>query len=379
MKKLLLSLLFVFAATVSGFAQNNLSANIFTGLLFPFNDFTSTDYEGYKPNLGVGAGMGYNFGDAFRLRGDLLYGTMNGNNEAWYYQTTIFEPSLSGELDLLGLFTDEGGPKLNLHAGAGFSIYQANLYDRGTGARLTESPPRSAKPLSPNAFVSYGANFGIPLSHKLDLNIGYQNRYVFDNDWMDGFASGEATDQYGFASIGFVYYLKTDRAPGTVEVEEEKYQKLAADSDSVVALREKLLDEKERVDQLEMEQQEQNMVINNLKAELDSAKAMAATNYDTVTGRPLYAVSDTPPGEETAAQILSQPAYRIIVASLPSREMAQRWIDSSILDKGEMVIAYMPDLNTHRVVYKSYDTFPAARKEQQRIKRYVADAWIIKF
>jgi hypothetical protein len=378
MKKLLLSMTFVVAATVSGFAQNNLSANVFTGLFFPFNDFTSTDYEGYKPNLGVGAGIGYNFGDAFRLRGDLLYGTMNGNNEAWYYQTTIFEPHLSGELDFLGLFSDEGGLKLNLRLGTGFSIYQANLYDRGTGARLTESPPRNRKALSPNAFVSYGANFGIPLSHKLDLTIGYQNRYVFDNDWMDGFASGEATDQYGFASIGFVYYLKSDRAPGTVEVEEEKYQKLTAESDSAMALREKLLDEKERVDQLEMEQQEQNMVINNLKAELDSAKAMAATNYDTITRRS-YAPSATPPTEAVAAEILSEPAYRIIVASLPTREMAQRWIDKSTLDKSEMVIAYIADLNTHRVIYKSYDTFPAARKEQQRIKRSIADAWIIKF
>ena len=378
MKKLLLSTLFVLAISVSGFAQNNLSANVFTGLFFPFNDFTATDYQGYKPNLGVGAGMGYNFGNAFRLRGDLLYGTMNGNNDSWYYQTTIFEPQLSGELNFLGLFNNDGGLKLNLRAGTGFSIYQANLYDRTTGNRLTESPPRSSKALSPNAFVSYGVNFGIPLSHKLDISIGYQNRYIFDNDWIDAFAGGEATDQYGFASIGFVYYLKTDRAPGTVEVEEERYQKLTAETDSAMMLREKLLDEKERVDQLEMEQQEQNMVINDLKAELDSTKAMAATNYDTVS-RSSFSFSETPPTEAAASQILSKPMYRVVVASLPTREMAQRWIERSTLDKSEMVIAYIADLNTHRVVYRSFDTFPAARKVQQQIKGAITDAWVIRF
>ena len=59
--------------------------------------------------------------------------------------------------------------------------------------------------------------------------------------------------------------------------------------------------------------------------------------------------------------------------------MAQRWIDRSTLDKSEMVIAYIPDLNTHRVIYRSYDTFESARKEQQRIKIMIEDAWIIRF
>lgn len=378
MKKLHLSLLLALAATVSGFAQNYFSANVFTGLFFPYTDLTETTYEGYKPNIGVGAGIGYNFGHAFRLRGDVLYGTMNANNSAWYYQTTILEPQLSGELDFLGLFSDEGGIKLNLRGGAGFSIYQANLYDRTTGDRLTESPPRSDKALSPNAFLSYGANLGIPLSDKIDLNLGYQNRYIFDNDWVDAFASGDATDQYGFASIGLVYFLKSDRTPGTVEVEEEKYRNLNAEADSAVALREKLMSEKERVDQLEMQEQEQMMVIENLKSELDSTKNLVATNYDTLPGGRLVR-SVSPPDEATAEKILSEPAYRIIVASLPSREMAQSWIDRTQLDKSEMVIAYISDLNTYRVIYRSYDTYPSARKEQQRIKRMIPDAWIIEF
>ena len=120
-------------------------------------------------------------------------------------------------------------------------------------------------------------------------------------------------------------------------------------------------------------------MINNLKTELDSARALVATNYDTISGRSFDSPSTTPPTEAVAAEILSRPAYRIIVISLPTREMAQRWIDKSNLDKSEMVIAYIPDLNTHRVVYKSFNTFPAARKEQQRLKRSISDAWIIKF
>ena len=376
MKKLILSLGLVLATAVSGFAQTNLSANVYTGLFFPFNDFSASDYEGYKPNLGVGAGIGYNFGNAFRLRGDLLYGTMNGNNDNWYYQTTILEPSLSGELNLLGLFNDEGGIKLNILGGTGFSIYQANLFDRATGMRLSESPPRSSKALSPNAFVSYGVNIGFPLTDKMELNLGYTNRYVFDSDWMDAFAGGEATDHYGFANIGFVFYLKSDRIPGTVEVEEEKYRKLNAESDSAMALREQLLNEKERVDQLEMQEQEQLMAMEKLEEEVDSLRMATARNYDTTT---IVSTAITPPDDNSAAAILSNPAYRIIVASLPTREMAQRWIDRSRLDKSEMVIAYIENLNTHRVIYKSYDTYQAARKEQQNIKGNIPDAWIIKF
>ncbi|MDZ7847962.1 MAG: hypothetical protein U5L96_15090 [Owenweeksia sp.] len=371
-----LILVIVLASTAS--AQQNLSANIYTGWLFPFNDFNAMDYEGYRPNLAVGAGMGYNFGRAFRLRGDLIYGSMNGNNNQAYYETDILEPQLGFDVNLLALVTDFDGIKLNLQGGGGLSFYRTSLYNRATGDRLTESPQRSNKALSPNAFISYGGNIGIKLSHKLDLNLGMTNRYIFDNDWMDGFSSGDFSDHYGLAQIGFVYYLKSDRKPGTVEVEDDKFKNLNAEADSAKELRQQVTAQKELVSELEMQQKEQEVAMRSLQKELDSTKNTVAKNYDTVatSGGPAVA---SMPGNKTAQDILAEPKFRLVVASLPTQQMAQRWIDRSDLDKSEMVIAYIKDLNTHRVVYRSFRSYPAARKELLKIKRKISDAWIVKF
>lgn len=383
MKKIYYCLLFTCALSVHGTAQQNLSANIFTGWLFPYNDLTETDYVGYKPNLAVGAGMGYNFIPSLRLRGDVVFGTMNGNNRLTYYETTVFEPQLGLDFDLLRAFSGEDkGIKLNLQGGTGIFLYTARLYDRATGARLKESPVRANSAVSPNAFLSYGGNIGIRLTDKLDLNLGYTNRYVFDAPWMDVTKSGDHTDHYGLAQVGFTFFLKSDRIKGTVEVPQTDYNKMLAQQDSLKTMRTEGTAKQEQVANLEMEKQEKEVKIRELQEELDSTKALLnrtgavpGTPYNVATT--VDRTNQTPP--VNAKQILGTPRYRLVVASLPTQVMAQRWIDRTTLDKGEMVIAYIQNLNTYRVVYKSFDAYPAARKEQQEIKRIIPDAWIIEF
>lgn len=388
MKKLIFSLLAGGLCSLNAFSQENLSANIYTGWLFPYNDFTETDYIGYKPNLAVGAGMGYEIFPDVRLRGDLLYGSMNGNNSINYYETTIFEPQLGVDLNVIGLLTDEfDAVKLNLQGGTGIMLYSSRLYDRETGMKVVESPVRDQKSLSPNSFLSYGVNVSVKLSHKLDLNLGMTNRYVFDAEYIDAQQSGDYTDHYGLAQIGFIYYLKSDRKPNTVEVDQNRYSQLSREAESVKDVEQELEDSRETIATLEMEQQEQSIRIRKLQEELDSAKAGRSTGSMTTGTGTGTARTNTVTTNEGAKQysspkaeeVLSRRQFRIIVASLPTRQMAERWIEKSSLEKDEMVVAYIENLDTYRVIYRSFDSYEAARKEHQKIKSSIADAWIIKF
>lgn len=374
--------LFIISLLCSGVlglrAQEGLSASIYSGWLFPYMDLTEADYLGVKPNLALGAGMGYELWKPLRLRGDLVYGNMNGNNQRNYFETHIMETSLGFDLNLIGLFApDFDAVKLNLYGGGGMNFYTARLYDINTGQKVTESPPRRDKALSPNAFAAYGASLGIRLSPKLDLTLGMTNRYVLDADWMDGFASGDATDHYGMATAGFVYTLRSDRKPGTIEVEENRFRKLNAQADSTKELRQEVVAQRERAEKLEALQSEHQAARRKIMRQLDSTRSVLAQNLDTIrtsSGDPTRA-----PDKGMAEKILSKVQYRLVVASLPSRSMAQRWIDRSRLDKSEMVIAYIENLDTYRVVYKSFDTYAAARKEHLQIKQQIPDAWIIEF
>ncbi len=371
-KTITLSLLIAFGS-ISLFAQEKLSGQIYGGFLRPYNDFTQSDYVGYKRNFAVGIGMGYQVGSLLRLRGDIATGLLNGNDAVNYYETNIYEGQLGVDFNVVKVFNKEyDGFKFNLQGGVGMMMYAARLYDRATGDKIVESPVRGVRSFSPNAILTYGANVSFPITPKLDLNLGYTNRWTEDVDWMDGQKSGDHTDTYGMMNVGFVFYLKSDKDRSKIEIDKRELDRVIAQKDSLGQAAERGQKSVERVAELEMEAQEKQVRIAQLESEVDTLTARLEAETDTIPRTP-------PANPADADAILANEKYRLVVASLPTEAMAQRWIDKSKLDKSEMVIAYISDLNTYRVVYKSYDSYPAARKELLNIKPMVSDAWVVKF
>lgn len=356
------------------FSQSKVSGNVYTGLLIPYTDLSGSDYIGYKPNLAVGAGVGYELIPNLRVRADLMYGTINGNNENSYYESSIFEPQGALEYNLLSLLpTEMEAFKVNLQLGAGMMFYSSRLFDLESGRRIAESPVRRVKSLSPNPFASYGVNVSYAILPKLDINVGLVNRYVLDADYIDSYPGGEAGDHYGMGHVGFVYHLGDVRTAGTVEVDEERFDRLVNESDSLRVVKRKLDETSRELAETEMEQQEQKLKIADLQNKLDSTRAMAIT--DTIRVEPDAEQQKT----ASAKEVLETVQYRIVVASMPSRELAQRWIDRTSLSTEKMVIAYAEDVDSYRIIYRSYPTFSAARKEQQSVKQRFPDAWVVKF
>ncbi len=363
------SFIFLFIVSNGLLAQEKFSGNLNTGLLFPFTDYTETSYPGHKPNLAISTGIGYQFNKYLKLRGDILYGTLNGNNNINFYETSIYDGQLALEFNAMKLFNDRSNYKINVLGGTGLIAYYSRLYSIATGNLVAASPADPEKILSPNAYISGGLNVGVPITKKLDVNAGFTLKYLIDAPYLDATQSGDATDHFGFLNVGLVYYLKSDKDKNKIEMDKRKYRMLVNRMDSLENASSGVSPEK--LARMEMESQEKDLLINSMREELDSLRANVVE------------VKTDRPGQQTdlpdRVAILNSVQYRIIVASLPTRAMAQRWIDRSQLDKSEMITAYIEDINTYRVIYKSFDTLAAAKKELQQVKSLVSDAWIIKF
>lgn len=380
MKKLVFSTLFTLTLAFTALSQEKLSGHTYAGWLLPQTDFTQADHDGNKPNLAVGVGMGYQFAPALSLRGDFMTGSMDGNNGTYFFETTLYEAKLALDMNIIRLFKkDYEKIKLNFHVGPGLAFYSSKAYDEATRSKVTESPIPTEKALSPNFVLGYGGSVGIALGKKLDLTVGYVNRYVEDAEWLDAYRSGEFSDHYGMVTAGFTYHLKTYKDPTKVEVDKKAYSDLNSKVSNLEGEVAECEDNQERLSELEMSNKEKDMRIEQLEKELDSAKTNYTTAMATTTSAATSASGGQAPSNEAAQAILSTPQYRIVVASLPTQAMAQRWIDRSTLNKSGMIIAYVQDLNTYRVIYNSYDSFPAARKELLNIKSQIPDAWVVKF
>jgi hypothetical protein len=362
-------------------AQEKLSANVGLGLGVPYVKLDQTDYIGYKPNLALTGGLGYQLDKYFRVRGDILYGYLNGNDDLTYFQSNIGEANLALEVNILRYLDDNTNFKFNLVGGVGMGVLHSNLYSRASRNRIQEIPSNRNGTYSLMWHTIGGANIGIPLSPKLDLNMGYHHRFSEDNDWLDATDSPEL-DSYGMVKLGLTFHLKHVIPKGKVEVDKKRYQNLRQTADNLKGELEVQDNMKEKVARLEMNVQEKDLMISDLQSKVDNLQQLKdKREVASVDEMPAGAPSrrGATPSEKQRQASLGKKQYRIVVASLASRSMAERYRSNSNLDKSEMITVYVEKVDSYRVIYKSRPTYPAAKKELQSVKRKVPDAWIAKF
>jgi len=376
------NLLFV-SLTLTGVltAQDRLSGNFAIGLGMPFVELDQSNYIGYKTNLAVNAGVGYQFDASSRLRADALAAQFNGNNENFFYQTQMFEGSISYEYNVVHLFDTKSNFKLNGRAGLGAGLMNAMLYDINTRQRAAEIPNPTAdgRTYSLNTFILLGVNAGIPITNKLDLNVGYAHRVLLFQPWLDAFNSS-SFDMYGFVTAGLTYYLKSDRDKSKIEVDPKKYDALKLKADSTNAISSNLNRKAEKVAILEMSNQEKDMQIDILNQKIDSLNTMPRTTMVAQNNQQDKARSaSSPSSSRKASTDLGAEMFRVVVVSSPSEAGAQKFINRSKLNTDAMQIAYIEKLDTYRVIYKSSDNLDDAKTFRTEARKYYSDAWISKF
>jgi hypothetical protein len=367
MKKLL-TLVFVFTLFIGHLsAQEKMSGYITSGLFVPFNDFTGSDFPGSKLNAFAGIGLGYQISKELKLRGDFTAGSMNGNSGVeLFYESVLYEGMLNAQYNLISLFSPKSRWELNANLGLGGVFYNTNLYDFDTRQVLTESPNPASGGLSFNPLIAGGVELAIPITRNIKLMGGYNQRIVIGQDFMDGFERG-SNDFYGTLNIGLGFYFGKKIEKGKMEIDRKKYNQMRSSIDSLSSLEPEV--DTEQIARMEMANQEKDLKIQAMQMEMDSLRANVV-KIDSEEGAR---------AKPDAQAILANKQYRIVVASLPTQAMAQRWIDNSTLDNSEMIIVYVEAVDSYRVIYRSYNSISAAKKDMPVVRDVVADAWIANF
>lgn len=376
MKHIVTAVLICLSLTSAHAQIEKLSGHANFGYIIGFTDYTSNNYSGADPNLAINAGLGYMIYDNLRLRGDLMLGMLNGNNNVGFFQTTIFEPRLALEYNVLPLISDNNDWVVNIIGGVGLTISQARSFRVSNRQLITESPQPTGTFMSPNAMAGGGFNIGYNIHNNMQINLGFEGKLPFNQDYLDATKSGQANDLYSMINLGVVFNLKTNRDKSKIEVDPKVYSQLKSDIDSLAQVAE--AGDPQRVSRLEMETREKSLRIRTLEAKVDSLENIktsgnVASIANDGTTQPTYN------GSAITQSSISEPAYRIVVVSMPSEARAQDWINRSSLDKNNMLVVYVENLNTFRVVYNSYPSFAAAKKDLPMVRTEIPDAWIIKF
>lgn len=376
MKKLLTTTFLGLSLCTTTMAQEKFQGHLNVGYVTPFTDLAETDFDQFTPNLAVDLGLSYRLSELLRLRGNLLIGSMNATNGSNFFETSLVEPSASLDLDITNLFNAKGDFKFYGSGGLGFLLYNAKLFNNTTGALVNESPPfNSQQGYSPNGIGTASGILEFPLGEKLNLSASYGLRVTLFNDVVDAFSSGSSNDFYGVGAVGLTFKLGHSVPEGQIAVEEDKYNGLNDKVNTLSQKNKELKDQQQNLAQLEMSNQEKDLKIAQLQSHVDSLESNLS-NVDVVKQPTDSAGKETVPGVKTE---FGEPAFRIVVMSMPSEKLAQEWIERGKLESDEMFIAYSEKVDGYRVVYRSFKTYEAAKKELQNVKMAVPDAWIIKF
>lgn len=373
------------------------SGDLGLGLGFAMTSLSDNTYTGYKPNLAVAAGLGYQLNPSLRLRGWILNGFLNGNDDLRFYQTQVIEGNLALEYNLIHLIEKNTNFKLNLLGGLGYGLLTGHLYEIGTRRRITSTPGQEGNIFSYHVQGLVGLNVGIPIDKSLDLKLGYTHRIPWQQPWVDTYDGGEFTDMYGMVNLGFTVYLRDPRDKSKMEVDPKRYKNLQLKADSLDMVADMRRINQEKMARLEMNIQEQEVQIAALQAKVDTVQERNEELMETLeeggqlvvkgggkTGSGDKVIRSRPSGEDkdermVSKEVMDNVMYRVVIGSLPSRKAAENFMNRSGLEDQEMFVAYVESLDTYRVVYKSASTYELARKYLLEAKKTFKDAWVIEF
>jgi hypothetical protein len=358
--------------SIALFGQERLSLHGFTGIALPYTDVRDLSYTGINHNISLGTGLGYFLSDSktTRLRFDLLGGKMAASDQSIVWDNQFFETSASIEYNILSLLDESSKLQLNLRAGIGMAIFTARAIDRQSRQLLQELPVNfhSQNAFEWGNFALLGANFGLPISERLVLNMGYNHRFMFSQN-LDAIPNS-SNDNFGIVTIGFTASLQSGKNPKMVEVDPIYLNELK----TKVSVYEDLEKEREseRLARIEMQNEELRAQIQLLKENLDTIQSVKISGASTTQS------SSKKDNVQRAAR--SDEKYRVVIASVSSVKAAERFLSATPhASINDVEILYFEDLNTYRVITLSTSDISQARNELSKVREHFADAWIARF
>lgn len=379
MKRLLHLLIVPLAFSTIATAQNpgDWSAVPFVSNNFMFGD---TDFNHPTKAMSPGAGfqLQYTAYPNLQVYGDLTFGSANGGNSSFYFETQFLQGSLGLQYDVFGAISNDWKLQGNIDLSLGWSYLQAVGFDAATNNLIAKVPYEGGYSSAP--VLGLGGNLSYPLSNQVDIMVGYRMYKMYDHDWVDARKAGEHDDYIGQAFIG-VRFALNGHTP-MAEVTQEDYD------DLVAAKRKAEQDRDEAQEELETSRRRYDAQIEDLynvlsimNNNIDSLNEKITVlrsnpNATNSAGVSEYTVNN-PDGSSSADA--SNAMWRIVIGSFPTAEGAREFADRKPVQGGDYKVVFIEDLRTYRVVYNSYETLAAAKADLTTVRHVIGEAWIIKF
>ncbi|GAB5556911.1 MAG: hypothetical protein SchgKO_11240 [Schleiferiaceae bacterium] len=349
-------------SVASAQSDNYFSMSLDLGNAFFYGDRTDKSYPSNRPNFAILPQIGYHAGNTWTVTGQLGAGLISGKDEDAHFQTAYVEPTVYFGYNILTLFDKDTRYALELEAGAGWMSFFTEVYDNGTGEIISKIPGEGT--VSQSAFGIYGAKFRMPVSRSVSINLGYANRAVVNNDWMDGLASDKGNDSFGVLSAGVTFSFNQKPKKGEKIVNKSEYESLVSEKDNLKA-------------ELEIEQNKNEAVLKEKDARIADLQSHIE-NLKSI--QPVTSQAQATKIETTNRKNQIKTQYHIVVGSFSQVENAQNFVSETFKgEESKIKIVFSEDTKLYRVVYESTDQYQAAKEDARKLAPRIPDAWVAQF
>jgi len=188
---------------------DNWSVNVNGGLTSFFGDLSLYDTdiaEKLSKESGPAFGMlmsKYLSQDRFAITGQLLYGTLKGQNSTTMFNASIIEYNLQGRVYFLNLFSPDNLSNFDIvgYAGLGQFKFKSEQY------KIEDPSDKSIEDTGTPEFVYF---FGFGIEYKFLDKFGItadMGMRQAQNDKLDDLVKNKNYDYYSYLSFGFTYYI----------------------------------------------------------------------------------------------------------------------------------------------------------------------------
>ena len=378
----------------------------------PFTDLNDVPPVNNRLNLGIDQGISYDLSNRLHLRGNWIFGMVDGGDPQYGYFETIFnEAAVFLDYDIMPWVKPQSSYEWHVSGGAGIMFFYSNLFDQpGKGKELITRHPSNDAPWTYAGTVNIGTSLHIPVSKRFSLTLGTDLKYMLNTDYLDAYQDEGGSDMLGTFEVGMSFELGRSLKEDEVIVKKSVYDKFINQESSAQAeltKAKKIFEEAQKVsEQIEKEREVTAKAMAEKDQQIAALKEALAKEHppiDPASGN--EGAGETNPSEGKKANKASgsgsvedwertigvekapkiTPAstmngiWHVVLGSFPTEKAALNYVQCKGLDKQQVGVRFVDELKTYRLIYSSFSDQNAAGTARDAIKDRFPRAWIIQF
>ena len=365
----------------------------------PITDLNGTPPVNNRLNLGLDAGISYDLEPRLHLRGNWIFGMLDGGEpQHGYFKTVFNEAAIFLDYDIMPWVKSQSTYEWHISGGIGMMFFTSNLFDSaGKGKELIARHPSNDVPWTYAGTWNLGTSLHIPLSSRFGLTLGADLKYLLNTDLLDAYGGVEGgSDMLGTLEVGMSFELGRSLKEGEVVTKKSVYdefinQEARAQAELTKAKEileearkasERIEKEREETAQVLAEKDQQISALNNALAQKQPSTYVPFSDKDVPSSKSVQEWEQTiglGTSNKAASTASTSGMWHVVIGSFPAEEAAFNYIQTMGLNAQQLQVRFVDELQTYRVLHSSFSNQENAAAARDAIKDEFPKAWIIQF